>query len=247
MKSIASVLAVIALFPSLFRAEGGESSSQVSQPTGHEHPLTFREALHAANTRKVQEDEGHQAPIPQPGQSDKKSRTFVEIIRINERMMVDEKNKPKAYAARVHNALYTIQSGRIRRLFHSEMLVKPKPGSNILNRIRTNRFAEETPSARDEEPSRLRRWFLRAAAKLHLESFWPRLFVSILLGFLATSLIFAVCYALQWLYVLVTGYRILRDDGEDAGTSTGTFGNDSADRLLHSEQKRMAEVRPLAQ
>ena len=240
MRSIASIVTLLALSPSLIIADD-EPSSQVSLPSNQTHPLTFREALHAANERKVEGNEGHEAlPTVQPHLLDQKNKHMVEIVRINERMTVDEKNKPKAYSARVHTALYAIESGRLRRLFHADMLVKPKAGSSLLNRIQASRFAADTP-ANGEKPSKLQEWFMKLADKFHLESFWPRLFVSILLGFIATLIIFALCYATQLIFLAITGYRPLGNESEHSYV----IGNDSADGLIRSEQKRMAEVQPL--
>lgn len=239
MRSIASIVTLLALSPSLIVADD-EHSSQTPLPSNQTHPLTFREALHAANERKVDGNEGHEAPTVQPHLLDQKNKHMVEIVRINERMTVDEKNTPKAYSARVHTALYAIESGRLRRLFHADMLVKPKAGSSLLNRIQANRFTDDTP-ANGEKPSKLQEWFTKLADKFHLESFWPRLFVSILLGFIATLIIFALCYATQLIFVAITGYRPLGNESEHSYV----IGNDSADGLLRSEQKRMAEVQPL--
>ena len=93
---------------------------------------TFHEALHDAMGIKKEE----KPPVPSP------PRVYFEVIRVNERVVVDEHNHTKGYTASMRNALYSLESGKLRRLYLSKMFVKPKPGSKLFKAISSKRFLE---------------------------------------------------------------------------------------------------------
>ena len=224
-----SILATVALCGHAIAEQGEEPK----------HLPTFREALHAAN-HPNSTDKAEGGAIEEPKG---KARTFFEIVRINERVLLDSHNKAKGYSAKVHSAMYSLESGHLRRLFAADMLVKPKPGSPVMKHIQAQNFADEPESG---GKNRFDEWFEEIARKYHLEKFWPRLLVSILLGFAATLVIYMICYAMLMLFSLITGYDPLRTEEEGDGASRRAFKNSSEERLLSQEQERMQESKPLS-
>lgn len=229
-KLVISILATAALCGHAIADE------QAEEP---KHLPTFREALHAANHPNSTDK-----AIGDPAEEHKgKARTFFEIVRINERVLLDSHNKAKGYSAKVHSAMYSLESGHLRRLFAADMLVKPKPGSPVMKHIQAQNFADEPEGG---GKNRFDEWFEEIARKYHLEKFWPRLLVSILLGFTATLVIYLICYAMLMLFSLITGYDPLKTEEEGSGASRRAFKNSSEERLLSQEQERMQESKPLS-
>lgn len=233
--AITAILATAALCSHAI-AESAEEPKQLP---------TFREALHAANhpNGTVPAADDH------PGEELKdggKTRTFFEIVRINERILLDSHNKAKGYTAKVHSAMYRLESGHLRRLFGADMVVKPKPGSPVMKHIQAQKFVDETEGGGGK--NRFDEWFEEIARKYHLEKFWPRLLVSILLGFAATLVIYLICYAMLMLFSLITGYDPLKTDDDDSSEPSRRIfkNNSSEERLLSQEQQRMQESKPLS-
>lgn len=169
------------------------------------------------------------------GTGPKKPKIYFEVVRVNERIVVDQQNKTKAFSANMHNALYTLDSGRLRRLFWSDMRVVPKPGSPLMKALEAKRFLEEPPK---KEPSKFPKWLEDLAKTLHLDQFLPRLLASIFLGFSATMLLYLLAYGMLWVFHSVTGYSTVGDADEPKG-------NGSEEELIKREQKRMDETKPM--
>lgn len=224
---------------------------------------TFKEAIHAAVERPVDPklDPAHPSEPRNTHDAEEekkvlppttKSKTFFEIVRINERVVVDEHQKAKGYLAKIHSAMYTIDSGRLRRLFSSDAIIKPKPNATFLRRLSANRFLHrDFPTQRQDGAGRdFDEWFDGLAKKLHLDRFWPRLLFSILLGFTATCILYLFLHGLLYLFTFITGYKLLDDGDEDAdykGKKHFQKANTSAEHLLQDEQRRIEQVKPREQ
>lgn len=132
----------------------------------------------------------------------KLTNTLLEIMKVRERIVVDEQNRPKSAELAIINDLMKIDpnSGQIKMLRHGEIRIKPKnhQGTNILEKpekidqivksvgperiLLATEFGENAP----KEGSRLDS-FIR---KLHLDQFWPLFIFSALCGFTFVGLTF---------------------------------------------------------
>lgn len=225
---------------------------------------TFKEAIHAAleppanpklnSTHSIEQphdkhDTEGGKEIPPPAT---KSKTFFEIVRINERVVVDEHQKAKGYLAKIHSAMYTIDSGRLKRLFSSDAIIKPKPNATFLRHLSTDRFPDQDfpTQRRDGAGHAFDEWFDGLAKKLHLDRFWPRLLFSIFLGFTATCILYLFLHGLLYLFAAITGYKLIDNGDEDTDCEKKKHFqkvNTSAEHLLQDEQRRIEQVKPREQ
>lgn len=142
----------------------------------------------------------HASPYP---------KAMLEVMKIRERIIVDEQNKPKSAEVALINDLMQVDplSGQIKMLRHSEIHIKPKnqliegeqkrdklkTGAGLLKSIGPERTFVATEFGADGQPikmpqqgSRLDR-FIRF---LHLDQFWPLFLFSAICGFCFVGLTF---------------------------------------------------------
>lgn len=184
---------------------------------------TFHDALHDA--MGIKEEKKPSAPSP--------ARVYFEVIRVNERVIVDERNHTKGYTASMRNALYSLESGKLRRLYLSKMLVKPKPGSRLFKSISSKRFLEEQPPQKS-----FKKWIEELAYKLHLDKFWPRLIFSIACGFFCTAIIYLTAWLILSVFWSITGYESVAIGEECQKKSPST------ENLLNKERIRLQQKPP---
>lgn len=136
-------------------------------------------------------------------------KALLEVMKIRERIVVDEQNHPKSAEIALSNDLMQIDpiSGQIKMLRHGEIHIKPKQriieggpkgddlktGAGLLKSVGPERTfiatefgADGQPIKMPQEGSRLDR-FIRF---LHLDQFWPLFFFSVLCGFSFVGLTF---------------------------------------------------------
>jgi len=136
-------------------------------------------------------------------------KALLEVMKIRERIVVDEQNRPKSAEIALSNDLMQIDtvSGQIKMLRHGEIHIRPKQsfiedgqkreelktGAGLLKSVGPDRTFVTTEFGADGQPikmpqqgSRLDR-FIRY---LHLDQFWPLFFFSVLCGFSFVGLTF---------------------------------------------------------
>lgn len=124
-------------------------------------------------------------------------KAFFEVMKIRERIVVDEQNRPKSAEVALSNDLMQIdpRSGHVKMLRHGELHIKPKhpliqggpkpaeeeiPAAKVQNFLVATEFgADGKPVKMPQQGSRLDR-FIRF---LHLDQFWPLFFFSAICGF----------------------------------------------------------------
>lgn len=158
----------------------------------HRRPIAFIMPHHAGM-------EEHSAPHP---------NALLEVMKIRERIVVDEQNHPKSADLTLSNDLMQVDplSGHIKLLRHGEIHIKPKfhnssiehkdelrTGAGLLKSVGPERTfavtefgADGQPIKMPQEGSRLDR-FIRY---LHLDQFWPLFFFSAACGFMFVGLTF---------------------------------------------------------
>lgn len=207
---------------------------------------TFREALY-----KATHDKSHVAPSiaasTHEGSPEKPAnKIFFEIVRINERLMVDQDNHAKGYNANLHSALYTVKNGRLRRLFGQDIKIIPKPGSPMMKAIDARNFlqhptgvqlggASPTNEIKQGFPGLLENLY----KSLNLDRPIPAFLAAIALGFLSTALLYGIAYVILLVIYKATGYSPVSASCNEATS------DDSEEQLLNQEQKRMEEAKPL--
>ncbi|PJF16728.1 BAR adaptor protein Hob3 [Paramicrosporidium saccamoebae] len=153
---------------------------------------------------------------------DLNKKIYFEVIRVNERVVVDEHNVAKGYTANMHNALYSLDSGRLRRLYFTDMVVKPKPGSPLLKSIQIQREKNgEIPGEPVKPPKKgidFQKLFNKIAKRLRLDQFWPKVFASIVLGFVTTLILYAIALTAYGTFCYITGDSLKKNINR-AGTS----------------------------
>ena len=136
-------------------------------------------------------------------------KTLLEVMKIRERIVVDEHNRPKSAELALSNDLMQVDpvSGQVKMIRHGEIHIKPKhlltedgqkreglkTGAGLLKSIGPERSFVATEFGADGQPikmpqqgSRLDR-FIRY---LHLDQFWPLFFFSVVCGFSFVGLTF---------------------------------------------------------
>ena len=136
-------------------------------------------------------------------------KALLEIMKVRERIVVDEQNRPKSAELALSNDLMQIDpiSGQIKMLRHGEIHIKPKhmlieggqnreelkAGAGLIKSVGPERTFAATEFGADGQPikmpqegSRLDR-FIRY---LHLDQFWPLFFFSVFCGFSFVGLTF---------------------------------------------------------
>lgn len=133
------------------------------------------------------------------GQEEPHPKAFLEVMKIRERIVVDEQNRPKSAELALTNDLMQIDSsnGHVKMLRHGELHIKPKKHHLVgassdesykseRNFAATEFGADGKPVKMPQEGSRLDR-FIR---NLHLDQFWPLFFFSAICGFSFVGLTF---------------------------------------------------------
>lgn len=136
-------------------------------------------------------------------------KALLEVMKIRERIVVDEQNNPKSAELALSNDLMQVDplSGQIKMLRHGEIHIKPKhlnnedaqkreelkTGAGLLKSVGPERTFVATEFGADGQPikmpqqgSRLDR-FIRY---LHLDQFWPLFFFSVFCGFSFVAMTF---------------------------------------------------------
>lgn len=169
----------------------------------HNHKKHHRRRIHRHPIAFIMPLEGkHPAPHP---------NALLEVMKIRERIVVDEQNRPKSAELALSNDLMQVDplSGHIKMLRHGEIHIKPKihnnssieqreelrTGAGLLKSVGPERTftvtefgADGQPIKMPQEGSRLDR-FIRF---LHLDQFWPLFFFSAACGFMFVGLTFLV-------------------------------------------------------
>lgn len=135
-------------------------------------------------------------------------KAFVEVLKVHERVVVDEQNRPKHFEAAMSNDLMQIDvaSGKMRLLMHGEMHIKPKmeghvqtphPDIRKMQQLRAASAPKRSYIINDygvdgllKNPSSAQNLLDRLIRTLHLNEFWPLFGFSVLCGFLFVGLIF---------------------------------------------------------
>lgn len=216
-----------------------ENLKDLEESIKHKKLRTFQEAIRDVSDKDKKPAMDHVINFPPPP----KNKIFFEVVRVNERVVVDENKVTKGYTANVHNALYTLESGHLRRLFVSDMRVKPKPDSPLLRAIKAHQFLDEPIAHPPTTSEKFKQWFDQLARKLHLDEFWPRLLASIILGFAATLVLYLFAYGAMLAFSAITGYKPVCDDDEEQQQQMRTG---SEENLLKKEQSRMEVIPPKA-
>lgn len=207
---------------------------------------TFREALYEATHEKSHAIPATTASAQGGSPGKPVNKIFFEIVRINERLMVDQDNHAKGYNANLHSALYTVSNGRLRRLFGQDIKIIPKPGSPMMKAIDARNFiqnpagvqlngASHTTKIGQGFPGILERLY----QSLHLDRPLPAFMAAIALGFLSTVLLYGIAYIILLVIYKATGYRPI---SANCNESTS---DDPEEQMLKQEQKRMEEAKPL--
>jgi len=168
----------------------------------------------------------------------RRPKLLVEVIKINERIMVDENNQPKGVlGADVQKSIYRMRHGRLQRLMASETLIRPRGGRPVVFSL-----ASESSSKFNGVPpgGEVKR-------RLRLDEFIPRLLASVFLGFVATLMLYLMAYSALSLYLHYRGDHVEprpynRVDGDAPNEVEGGISNN--DRLLGGEEKRLHAVAP---
>lgn len=129
-------------------------------------------------------------------------KALLEVMKIRERIVVDEQNRPKSAELALTNDLMQVDplSGQVKLLRHGEIHIKPKnsliqgePKKHLMKSVGPERTfvvtdfgADGNPIKMPQEGSRLDR-FIRF---LHLDQFWPLFFFSAACGFTFVGLTF---------------------------------------------------------
>jgi hypothetical protein len=201
---------------------------------GNSHPVVVKVVTPPAmkDNQKLNATRDHHKAKPRSTH-----KVFFEIVRIREQLKVDEKDRAKGYVASMHSGLYTIESGHLRRLFSQDLKIVPKPGSKMMKMINASagRFIQDAPlGKRDSSKHPARTWdevWKQLYLKLRLNEAVPRFVASIILGFIATGMIYLMALMILWVFYKIFGYE--------------PIDNDSSEKLIISEQRRMAECKPL--
>ncbi len=137
-------------------------------------------------------------------------KIYLEVVRINQRVVVDEKNHKKSAMANVNKSLYAMRSGKMQRIFMSNVLMVPKDQASLggVRAMDSKHPGEEAPGAERGEPLR---WLYEFFARLKLKSAASQLLAAVFIGFVATMVIYAVGYTAMWLFRVSTGYGAVSD------------------------------------
>lgn len=145
-------------------------------------------------------------------------KAFLEVMKVRERVVVDEQNRPKSAEFSLTNDLMQVDpiSGRAKLLRHGELLIKPKKSLNssipnssdsnnlINNNNSINNINNDTNTNNSLNDSIFNQFNLKDAANnnnsrldrfirfLHLDQFWPLFFFSAICGFSFVGLTFLV-------------------------------------------------------
>lgn len=114
-----------------------------------------------------------------------KSKAFIEVVNVRERIIVDEQNHPKGAEAVFSNDLLSINpsTGQMRMLMHREIHLKPKlPERKFI----VNEYGVDG-ALRRKAPAP---WVQACIKRFRLDSFWPLLAFSVVMGFTFVGLTF---------------------------------------------------------
>ena len=234
--SLFSTLALANLQAPQKHPEGKKDAKQHKLPT-------FREALYAATYKNQLKEET--------------PKVIIEVINVREKLVVDERNHTKRYAADMHKAVFAGQSGHLKQIYEQDLKVIPKPGSPLLKSIKAQNFIRsekdkikggedkvEKPNA-PRRTDKIKEIFRKLYNKFHLDKRGPALCASIILGFITTAIIYSLVCLMVWIYGKISGYESVRSD--DGDVEDGRNKNESDEHLLSREEQRMQESRPLNQ
>lgn len=95
------------------KKEQGKSEEEVKQELSHKHLEEVKKEVHKPPTHQI-----HKLAT--------RPLMIQEIIRVQEKIVVDEHNKPKAFAANVVKAIYKVENGTRKRLSFSRFFIRPR-------------------------------------------------------------------------------------------------------------------------
>lgn len=239
------IIAAVSLFSTLALANlQAPQKHPEDKKEAKQHKLpTFREALYAATCKNQLKEE---AP-----------KVIIEVINVREKLVVDERNHTKGYAADMHTAVFAGKSGHLKQIYEQDLKVIPRPESPLLKSIKAQNFIKsekdkikkgkdkvENPKA-PKKTDKIREILQKIYKKFHLNKRGPALCASIILGFITTAIIYSLVCLMVWVYGKISGYESVR--GDDGDVEDGRNKNESDEQLLSREEQRMQESKPLNQ
>lgn len=137
----------------------------------------------------------------------RRPKAFIQMMKIQERIVVDEHNRPKAAEAVLTNDLLQLTpGGGMKLLMHGEMHITPKKGiKHDLANARITEFGIDGKPKREGFVDRM-------IKRLHLTSFWPLFIFSLVCGFGFVGVIFVIAYSLLGLMEEQEYAPVLTDD-----------------------------------
>jgi len=196
-----------------------EFSSKLHNERHHRHHLHDEHRYDGHHHRK------HLDVLPEREQlKHPKSRFMLEVVTIREKVVVDEKNKPKGFIGRIQNVLFTLgQHGHLKKVFQSNLTVMPKmrgPASKEPFKLPMTDNGTIKPLAQPIPPVEAEKdWFDEWARYLRLDEFWPRLAVSTFLGILLTGILIGLMQLFALIFAKTNKYSSIACNGDTDGDS----------------------------
>lgn len=172
-------------------------------------------------------------------------KVILEVIKVNERIIVDEKDQPKGIlGADVKKSFYSMRHGRLHPIMSMNTSVRPRDGKPIMFAAGSSVHIDEPRViGNDKEGCGSK------GRKFKFEEFFPRLMASIFLGFVATVLLYLLAYGALSLYAYCKGeiletahYTSVNDD--DSPDTVTDRNSSTNEKLLSREEKRVEMAAP---
>lgn len=193
-------LFLISLTLNNVEASTGEAKTEpmilISGPLSHRRRVIHRHPMRWYGHRRLRHH------------SLRRPKAFIQMMKIQERVVVDEHNRPKAAEAVLTNDLLQLTpGGGMKLLMHGEMHITPKKGiKHDLPNAKITEFGIDGKPKREGFVDRM-------IKRLHLTSFWPLFIFSLVCGFGFVGVIFVIAYGLLGLMEEQQEYApVLTDD-----------------------------------
>ena len=119
-------LAAVAIFATvaLCAANDKPRNDKEKKELSHQHLEEIKKEVHSVEAPKAKEE--HKVDLKEVHKKATRPLMIQEVIRVREKIVVDSKNHPKAFAADIVKAIYKIEDGKRKRLSLSRFFIRPR-------------------------------------------------------------------------------------------------------------------------